>query len=208
VGTGCVVCSHSLSGGDPVHGQGLCWPLLCALAMGNSMSLLSVSSCAKCRSGARCAAMPVCDRCASCFLCCRCREKPHWHCPQLGTLISVLQVKQGAHASKVQQGDWRAGRKGGVNADVSVAADADNRGAAFSDVTVKAAENGENREHGELGATADWSKLQELALIKAIKAVGKDEPERCAVCSSVCLCRHGHASGVAVALPHAVLMPG
>ena len=158
------------------------------------------------------------------------------------------QVRQGAHASKVQQADWRAGRKGGVNANVAVSSAADNRSAAFTDVQLRsdagatpadsfgsaaassavpaATSNGAAAPSGDrssgtnsnatssgangasaktqtgaaavgagAGATArdangaavpaangvnDWSKAQELALIKAIKAIGKDVNDRCA----------------------------
>lgn len=126
-----------------------------------------------------------------------------------------VQVKQGAHASKVQQADWRAGRKGGVNADVGIGADADDRRSAFTDVQVKTsgdaappataangkAENNGASKNGVEAAAAgektngkaapapapaapaqggeEWSKAQELALIKALKAIGKDVPDRC-----------------------------
>lgn len=44
-----------------------------------------------------------------------------------------LQIRQGAHASKFQQ-DWRAGRKGGVDAKVEISARPDDRAEAFTDV--------------------------------------------------------------------------
>ena len=124
-----------------------------------------------------------------------------------------LQVKQGAHASKVEKSDWRSGRKGGVTANVDIDAAADDRACAFTDVEVKDAEansssagvapaNGavahaasaadgkapaakaepaNGAANGAAGtAEREWSKPQELALIKAMKAIGKDVSDRCA----------------------------
>lgn len=167
----------------------------------------------------------------------------------------LLQIKQGAHGSKFQQEDWRAGRKGGASADVGITASPDARETAFTDVRVSegaaAARNGlsaaarvatgapkdppaasgvphphvgcpaangvktngasaaagvaaggntgaKNGERGVKGngtaaaegvATGDakenaeengngWSKEQELALIKALKAISKDAEDR------------------------------
>jgi hypothetical protein len=102
-----------------------------------------------------------------------------------------LQVQQGAHASKAQQADWRVGRKGGVGANVAVGADADDRGSAFTDVKVRtgeegaAATSGGGEEPGTANASTNsagdgqWTKELELALIKAMKAFGKDVPDRC-----------------------------
>lgn len=49
-----------------------------------------------------------------------------------------MQIKQGVHASKFQQNDWRAGRKGGVGADVGIGANPDARDTAFTDIKVAA----------------------------------------------------------------------
>lgn len=110
-----------------------------------------------------------------------------------------MQIRQGAHASKFQQ-DWRAGRKGGVDASVEISARPDDRADAFTDVKVKsgapaaapaAATNGSaapatnGATNGSKPAAAEgeaaWTKDQEIALIKALKAVAKDAADRCAV---------------------------
>jgi hypothetical protein len=109
--------------------------------------------------------------------------------------------------SKAQQ-DWRAGRKGGIGANVAIGAEADDRGSAFTDVSVKMADEetpstsqngkaaGEAADGarggvakatvGDSGAgsgagSGEWTKELELALIKAMKAFGKDVPDRCEV---------------------------
>jgi hypothetical protein len=112
----------------------------------------------------------------------------------------VVQVKQGAHASKFQQADWRAGRKGGATANVDIDALPDDRASAFTDVQVAqpdaqpaaakaapaaaaadtATTNGHAKVNGSAASEA-WSKDQEVALVRAIKAIGKDVPDRCAV---------------------------
>eukprot|EP00892_Ulva_mutabilis_P012565 jgi/Ulvmu1/9681/UM055_0019.1 len=128
-------------------------------------------------------------------------------------ILFMVKIRQGAHASKFQQ-DWRAGRKGGVDAKVDIAARPDDRATAFTDVKAPsaaaatggkgssaegggapnngnaeggakngAAKNGSS--NGSKGADAEaadaeaaWTKDQELALIKALKAVAKDANDR------------------------------
>ena len=159
-------------------------------------------------------------------------------------MLVWLQIKQGAHASKFQQNDWRAGRKGGVGADVSIAANPDARNSAFTDVRVASsadnastaappaaadtaaaistadaapagrvapvATNGNssgnnNKTNAGKAAVAEsavaaakenkveninaWSKEQEMALIKALKAVSKDVSDRCLPHSLFCSAR-------------------
>ena len=53
-------------------------------------------------------------------------------------MIMGVQIKQGAHCSKFQQSDWRAGRKGGVGAEVGISANPDARDSAFTDVRAPA----------------------------------------------------------------------
>lgn len=156
-----------------------------------------------------------------------------------------VQIKQGGHASKFQQTDWRTGRKGGVAADVDIGANPDARDSAFTDVRVATSEDstitnaaaptqllasggdteasvatgdkatsaaGDNGKppvntnggsnnivsNGAKGAvpggvgsgasetakenkvenSAAWSKEQEMALLKALKAISKDVSDR------------------------------
>lgn len=111
-----------------------------------------------------------------------------------------VQIRQGAHASKFQQ-DWRAGRKGGVDASVEISARPDDRADAFTDVKVQsgAATNGgtapatngakNGAANGSKPAAAEaeatWTKEQEIALIKALKAVAKDAADRYALTRTV-----------------------
>jgi hypothetical protein len=118
-----------------------------------------------------------------------------------------VQIKQGVHGSKFQQEDWRAGRKGGADANVVVGSLPDAREDAFTDVRVqdtpaspaapRSAANGAARggapakentngtqAHGNSLPDAPvngsvWSKDQELALIKALKSIAKDADDRC-----------------------------
>ena len=111
-----------------------------------------------------------------------------------------VQIRQGAHASKFQQ-DWRAGRKGGVDAKVDISARPDDRASAFTDVQAPAPAVAPAKSNGDASPTngvagaaqnggakaaaavaegdAAWTKDQELALIKALKAVAKDAEDRC-----------------------------
>lgn len=127
-----------------------------------------------------------------------------------------MQIKQGAHASKFQQNDWRAGRKGGVGADVGISANPDAREQAFTDVRVAGSDaptepaaaadaaegtkappeaNGkiagtgakggaapagaDSAKENQVANSAAWTKEQEMALLKALKAISKDVSDRC-----------------------------
>eukprot|EP01025_Chloroclados_australasicus_P055405 TRINITY_DN6700_c1_g2_i1.p1 TRINITY_DN6700_c1_g2~~TRINITY_DN6700_c1_g2_i1.p1 ORF type:complete len:694 (-),score=94.56 TRINITY_DN6700_c1_g2_i1:867-2726(-) len=96
-------------------------------------------------------------------------------------VLLMVKLRQGASSRLVQnQEDWRAARKGGKDLKRdNIPEPQDNVQQSLSSTQAAPAVNGSDIQRQDSSSSKDdWNKEQEMALVKALKAVGKDDSDR------------------------------